>query len=199
MRQPMGRIKEQAALPVSLVMALCCALAPGASQSRALTDGRSHAMQKAPPRFEDFPARIFKGKPARPLLLSAQARSFRTRLREGAQKGPNFAGHYTIVTWGCGSACQQLAVVDARTGRVYFSKTLSYATYGLDIGSEEAGLKYRLDSKLLILVGTPGEEENLSGTFYYKWENNEFKLIHSVKKTSDSAEPTTARRITLRE
>ena len=139
------------------------------------------------PRYEDFPvSKIFKGKPAQPLIAgNPQARTFRTRLREGAPKGPNFAGHYTIVTWGCGSSCQQLAIVDAQTGRVYFPKALSTAVYSMMNSPDEAGLKYRLNSRLLVLVGWPNEEidmENLDGTFYYKWENNDLKLIHKVKR-----------------
>ena len=148
---------------------------------------RSQAQKGAPPRFEDYAVtKIFKGKPARPVFASnPQARTFRTRLTEGAQKGPNFAGHYTIVTWGCGTGCEQMAVVDAQTGRVYFPKALSSLNYNLVENIEDAGLKYRLNSRLLVLVGSPGEEAeaaNTVGTFYYKWENNDFKLVHSVKK-----------------
>lgn len=148
---------------------------------------RSSPQQGAVPRYEDFPvAKIYKGKPAPPVLSSPDARTFRTRLREGAAKGPNFAGRYTIVGWGCGSSCQQLAVVDAQTGKVYFSKTIPNAVYAmLPETGEEPGLKYKLNSRLLMLVGWPGEgdrADDLAGTFYYKWENNEFKLVHAVKK-----------------
>ena len=48
-----------------------------------------------PPRFEDYPVRErFTGRPA-PVDLSSdpRARRYRTVLREGARKGPNFAGH----------------------------------------------------------------------------------------------------------
>jgi hypothetical protein len=41
---------------------------------------------------------------------------FRTALSRAAAGGPNFAGHFTVVTWGCGTACQVTAVVDAVTG-----------------------------------------------------------------------------------
>jgi len=33
--------------------------------------------------------------------------------------GPNFAGHYFVIRWGCGSECLMMAIVDARTGKVY--------------------------------------------------------------------------------
>src|SRR5437763_667802 len=56
----------------------------------------------------------------------------------GASKGPNFAGHYTAVTWGWGTECQTLAIVDARTGRVYFAPS------PLRLGAE-----YRRDSSLI--------------------------------------------------
>ena len=73
------------------------------------------------PRFGDYavPER-FRGRPA-PVRLASdpQARFFRTKLREGAREGPNFADHFTVVTWGCGSGCQVNAIVDARTGTIY--------------------------------------------------------------------------------
>src|SRR5947208_1678292 len=74
------------------------------------------------PTFSDYPIsknEIFKGKPA-PVKLSsyAGARTFRTKLREGAAQGPNFAGHYTIVSFGCGTQCQNNWLIDARSGRI---------------------------------------------------------------------------------
>src|ERR1035438_5845146 len=57
------------------------------------------------PRFEDYPAtQIYKGKPAPPKIVTAEQRMYRTRIREGVEKGwgvlrdgkerpgPNFAG-----------------------------------------------------------------------------------------------------------
>jgi hypothetical protein len=185
MRRSVSRSAQTPARLLIFVLALGC-LQPSAPQSYGFGGGERHSPQGKPPRFEDFPVpKIFRGKPARPLLSTPDARAFRTHLREGAKEGPNFAGHYTIVGWGCGTGCEHFAIIDAQTGRVYFSDTLSTATYNLVENIEEAGLKYRLDSKLLILVGSPGEAaeaENMVGTFYYKWENNRLTLIHSVKK-----------------
>src|SRR5207244_12392308 len=73
------------------------------------------------PGFADYPiTRIYKGVPA-PVNLSSTptARSFRTRLTQEARKAPNFAGHYTVASWGCGSNCESISIVDALTGRVY--------------------------------------------------------------------------------
>ncbi len=33
-------------------------------------------------------------------------------------RGPRFAGHYTVVTWGCGTERRMLAIVDAGTDGV---------------------------------------------------------------------------------
>lgn len=97
------------------------------------------------PRFEDYRVDdVFKGPPAAVLTTGSKlARTFRTRLREGAAKGPNFAGRFTLVSWGCGASCQDWAVVDARTGQV------SESMIRTSVGAE-----FRLDSRLL-LVDTP--------------------------------------------
>jgi hypothetical protein len=71
-------------------------------------------------RFDEFLVTdAFKGKPGTPLVSRPEERRFRTVIREGAKQGPNFAGHYTIVEWGCGTECIQAAVVDSRTGTVF--------------------------------------------------------------------------------
>ena len=33
-------------------------------------------------------------------------------------EGPNYAGHYRVVVWGCGTSCAMFAVVDLRNGKV---------------------------------------------------------------------------------
>jgi ankyrin repeat protein len=93
-----------------------------------------------PPRFEDFGViHVFKDAPARiDLSSNPTAREYRTRLREGAKKGPNFAGHYTVIDWGCGSNCQSIAIVDALTGKVYVAT------------GTERGADFKLNSSLMI-------------------------------------------------
>jgi hypothetical protein len=81
----------------------------------------SWARARGAPAFTDYsvPA-TFHGRPARPRLTSPSLRRFRTVLRTAAAEGPNFAGHYTIAMWGCGSPCVSLAVIDAVNGSVTF-------------------------------------------------------------------------------
>ena len=106
----------------------------------------------------------FKGKPAAVNLASHKdARMFRTRLREAAPKGPNFAAHMTVVTWGCGTSCQTVALIDARNGRVYFGPTASL------------GVKHRLGSRLLI-VNPPEEIKDVYGDKPPDWAKPEYYL-----------------------
>ena len=65
---------------------------------------------------------------------------FRTRIRNaGKNDYPNFAGHYIITTWGCGSSCQYGAIIDATNGHVL---ELPIAYYGHE---------YNLESRLLVV------------------------------------------------
>lgn len=73
-----------------------------------------------PHRFDEFPAEVYTGPHAKPdFEHSAKGyRNFRTRLREGAKEGPNFAGHWVIVGWGCGTGCVQENMVNSITGEI---------------------------------------------------------------------------------
>ena len=131
----------------------------------------------APPRFDDYPThQRFEGKPAAPKLDSPNARLYRTRIREGVEKGwgvydgtagperpgPNFAGHYIVIRWGCGSPCIQMAVVDADTGNVYpppiSANNGGFALPLLTLGnrvSRIAEIDFRLNSRLMVVKATP--------------------------------------------
>jgi hypothetical protein len=51
---------------------------------------------------------------------------------------PNFAAYLAVVEWGCGSPCQEQAVVNLRTGRV------------VSVVNTGAGASYHLGSRLLV-------------------------------------------------
>jgi hypothetical protein len=108
-------------------------------------------------------------------LTSRQAREYRTVLRVSAKGGPNFAGHYTLAIWGCGSSCGSLAVVDQRTGDVFFTPNLkfvaAYANEPFD------ALTFQADSRLLIVSGAPNEDLSRQGVSAYLWAGRTFKLL----------------------
>lgn len=134
--------------------------------------------QTRPPRFEDFQvSEAFKGKPASVKLSSRRARAFRTMLRSNAEQGVNFAGHYVVATWGCGSDCHSIAIIDARNGNVYFTPSLLWI--GGLLYQELDRLEFRRNSRLLIAAGARNDQG--SGKYYYLWKNNVLKLIRAVE------------------
>lgn len=141
--------------------------------------------EKALPDFSQYKVKttdVMKGKP-KPVDLSSYkgAKTYRTKLREGAKAGPNFAGHYTIVTYGCGTQCQDNWVIDERTGKI------------IDRFESAIGSKYQLDSDLLI-VNPPDPdlkkayeehpEQPILGdleTTYKVLKNGKFDVVHKTK------------------
>jgi hypothetical protein len=108
--------------------------------------------------FDEFPATVVSiEKAAIPKVnASPKARRFRTALRTETAKGANFAGHFAFVTWGCGVACEEFAVVDALTGDVHFPAKLRVNAYQA-VTDETPPLQFRIDSRLLILTGSPND------------------------------------------
>jgi hypothetical protein len=141
------------------------------------------------PRFEDYAAKPAAPRKPAPVDLSShkEARRFRTMLREGAAAGPDFAGHYTIVGWGCGTSCLDFAIVDAANGRVFFPRelrTVSVDHVGIGKDEKEAdldALRYRLDSTLLIVLGAPNEDLARDGIAYYRWTGTSLKLVRFLR------------------
>ena len=133
------------------------------------------------PRFQDYPTSYtFTGKPGLPKLVYPADRLFRTQIRDGAAKGPNFAGSYSIVEWGCGSSCVSIAVVDAKSGEVYAApfRTLGYGSVlkYADVSEENYDpLEYKLNSRLLVVRGCP--EDRNCASYFYEWTGSTFKLI----------------------
>ena len=136
------------------------------------------------PRFEEYPVfRIYEGAPMPVNVFShPQARRLQDRLVEGAKRGPNFAGHYTVVTWACGAECQQIAVVDARTGIVAFADFMA-----------RLGAQFRVDSSLFVANPPDAVEQALragggSGryrTVYCLWQPPRFVEIYSMQHSGE--------------
>ena len=122
--------------------------------------------------------KIFQGKPAEPdVATHKEARKYQTMLRQRSKQGPNFAGHYTIVTIGCGTSCAGIAVVDAQTGHVYFPQNLHHVFWA-GWWHEPYGPEFKLTSRLLIAYGQVNSEDAPYGVSYFEWTGREFKLLH---------------------
>ena len=156
------------------------ALAQGAPPARAADCLISlGAVSKTAPRFSDYPARREpKTRPARVVIAAKDARAFRSQLRQGAARGPNFAGHYTVVAWACGASCTDWAIVDARTGQVSFPPHLrDLSTANVDPEQDPAGLRYRPGSRLIAVLGAPEEDEVREGVGFYAWDGKRLNPV----------------------
>jgi len=114
------------------------------------------------PRFRDYRVRrIYRGKPARP-VITGEFRMFRTRIREGAKSDVEFAGHYTIPRWGCGTECNAFLIVDSISGKVYDG--FGVAGLPFDWVRERGGddaiprMEFYANSRLLKINACPNEE-----------------------------------------
>jgi len=88
---------------------------------------------------------IFSEKPASVNFDSfPEAKLFSTTIMHQSADGPNFAGHYTVATWGCGTECQGFAIVDAISGGIVIYEP------SIDHQVSE-GLSFNLNSNLLVL------------------------------------------------
>jgi hypothetical protein len=160
--------------------AIVLALAASASAQPARPASQpGGAVASGTPRFEDFPA--MTGPPIRnaPLVLTSRDRQYWTRLRAAAAGPPNFAGHYVLTTWGCGTECLYGAAVNLRTGRVTF---LPFATCCFSEAPEgvEEMVAFRQDSTLLVLLGMRDERGNDIGSHYYRIQGDSLVHLRSV-------------------
>jgi hypothetical protein len=104
--------------------------------------------------FEDYAvADIYKDKVS-PVDFASDydARKFREQILLNSKKGPNFAGHFTVAKWNCGTACQQYAVIDSKNGKIIEFE--SQAKYDID---------YKIDNRILTV--NPYNNLSLEKTF----------------------------------
>jgi hypothetical protein len=138
------------------------------------------------PSFAGYPATVEKGHAkAINFKNNPGARTMRTRLSEALAGGVNFAGHYVVAGWGCGTGCISGAIIDARTGDVLWPLPLNALGVWYDGQNYvDEPVAYRKNSRLLIISGSPGvkdnEKEEPNGKYYYEWTGKDLKLIRSV-------------------
>jgi hypothetical protein len=122
------------------------------------------------------------------------AREYPTVLRRALKDPANYAGHYTVAIWGCGSSCLMFAVIDRETGRVITPKGFSTVS-GVHLAADDFlpdtpkntwALRFKPESTLLVVLGALDEDEqNRNGAFYYTLKGDQLVLVHTtvVKKT----------------
>jgi hypothetical protein len=150
-----------------------------------VTDRDALAAEARAPRFADYPAgAAYRGTPAAPdFMRHPAAQPFADELREGARRGPNFAGYLRVIEWSCGGRCRRWMMVDTKTGRIHDSPEPAFS------------LEYQLGSRLLVVntVGRFTAADPPGGVpiaKYYVWRNNRLQLIDTwVPRGSMGAAP----------
>lgn len=140
------------------------------------------------PKFAQYAAKVETIKSVKVNLKSHKyANTFRTNLRNAAKEGVNFAGHFILTTWGCGTNCSQTAIIDARNGRVFFPDQLQEIGIGYcELADNDEPLISQADSRLLVLRGFKGGDLNLKnapcGIYHLEWTGANFKQVKFEKK-----------------
>ncbi|WP_162894913.1 hypothetical protein [Rhizobium terrae] len=127
------------------------------------------------PKFMQFAEKVYVGPRAPARLATKDEQAFATRLREGAKRPVNFAGHYILATWGCGAECLGGAVIDARSGAV------TWLPYSICCWGEGEPFYYRKDSRLIVFSGVLNEESQ-KGAHFFEFRNGSFHHLTSRAK-----------------
>nr|WP_244110648.1 hypothetical protein [Burkholderia cenocepacia] len=147
----------------------------GAAEAVEAAPATTAAASCASPSFDRYPApaavRTPRKPAAAPRLTSKEARLYRTVIRDEFAQPANFAGHYRIAIWGCGTDCRNFAIVDKNTGVTYTMPGVK-AISGV-MGNDDERVDFRAGSRLLIVAGCFDDDCD-AGTakaarFFYEW------------------------------
>lgn len=182
---------------ILLALALTAGLLPAFGAVNQADDApmiRESQIPRDAPRFEAYAATPYTGANAVPDVHSdPRSRQYQTQLRSWAREKPNFAGHYILATWGCGTGCTELAVIDAATGKVFYPPEARVnhiedvdpdALVDIKEGDRRAdfgAMRYRADSRLLIVFGTLNGRAENEGISWFVWEDDRLRRVRFVK------------------
>jgi hypothetical protein len=111
------------------------------------------------PRFDAYPAQVTATPtPVKPDFASVPPalRPYRAQIEAAAAKGAAFAGNVAIARWGCGSQCENWALIDLSTGKVALPDApLLPLEYNLPC--ERELLEFHVDSRLLLVHRLDGD------------------------------------------
>jgi hypothetical protein len=117
-------------------------------------------VERARPKFSDHAVKhIYRGQPTRP-IITKEFREMRTMIRRGADSDVEFAGHYTVPRWGCGTDCNGFVIVDSISGRVYDGfgvAGLPFTWFEKHGGEEMERMEFHPNSRLLKINACPNE------------------------------------------
>ncbi|WP_431819368.1 hypothetical protein [Burkholderia sp. F1] len=145
------------------------------------------------PSFDRYPARAVRAPhvlPDAPRLRSKEARLYRTVIRDEFTEPANFAGHYRVVVWGCGTDCRNFAIVDKYTGTTYTMPGVQEISGVMGNGDER--LDFRAGSTLLIVSGCFSDDcdhgNAKAARFFYEWTGTRLRLAGTCPLAIEPAE-----------
>jgi len=174
------KVRESAFMLRSLTMAIISVLAVYSAEG-----------QSSRPSFSKFPAFVEKARVRSVNFKNdAAARSFHTRLSDALRGGVNFAGHYVVAGWGCGTGCISGAIIDARNRKVLWPLEFNALGVWYDGNNYvDKPVEYRKNSRLLIIRGSPGVKDNEpefpNGEYFYEWTGRTLRFVKFIPYRSN--------------
>jgi hypothetical protein len=151
---------------------------------------RTEGQAKPVLRFTDYPAtELFDGKPKKivwPADLDVNDphnEKLISAVKLTLPRNSNFAGHYAIVEYSCGSSCHSMVVIDMKTGEVFDNVPFSALDVNLDSrdGPVYKGLAFKKQSRLLVASGCfdfdQPESKHECGTKYFEFKSAQFVVL----------------------
>lgn len=176
------------ALQASLIDSKNAALPAKAAEPQATSPTKPSGVTASKPisaiRFSDYPvAAPAAFKPRHPdfRLAPAGASAYKRQIKLGARAGAVFAGRVAITTWGCGTRCENWAMVDLSSGHIVWPEA-PFQPLQYNLPCEAKLLEYRLDSRMLSLHRLEGDRVI---TQNFLWSND----AHRLERLNEKATP----------
>jgi hypothetical protein len=136
------------------------------------------------PHFSEYPIARLTNPVAPPLAVSPEELSAEQRheVLRAMNGGPNFAGHVTVAQVSCGASCNQVLLIDWRSGKLIPKGALPKLGELPCRGTE--AVRFRRDSRLL---GITRNSDNAIVTEYFVWKADSASLTQTAayRRTTD--------------
>jgi len=154
----------------------------------AAAEARGKAPDRAP-RFADYPAaKLSHMRVAKPKIPKSWDEDPRLRFQDsvGESNTANFAGHYFVATWGCGTTCVWGGIVEAKSGRII---ELPSVSGWFDTHEKFEVIDFRHHSRLVVLSGARAEDKRDMGRHFYVLENGKLRFLKTIKSGRNFMRP----------
>lgn len=143
-----------------------------------LACGALPAHAESPPKFVDYPVKVYKGKPAKPRLHNQYLRDQREHFSLDVTSDKiDAGGRYFVLRMPCGSSCVAPALFDVRSGRITELFTVSGWR---EVGDDFDAVASRADSRLIVFRGARNEAGIVGNHYYLIEDGGKLRHLHSM-------------------